>query len=204
MSQLPRLVDYNEILRGKIFNVPIPFTSERPLDFVVEEPDGKGLYRIVRKDDGFEGQIDPVTKKKVAKPLKIVTEFKMRPAVVIQSTNINTSPYYDFVIVLPLASINENDLKDPVMKEIVAHNNNDRMYYLGETLGREAYVNIIDPKRLHKNMLYAAKEEVILTEDVMEVIMMKFARCLEIKKIAECETCEKNCENCSYKNVVNR
>lgn len=204
MSQLPRQVSYDEIIRGKIFNVPTPYTSQRPLDFVVEEPGSEGLFRIVQKDDGFEGEIDPVTKKRVAKTLKIVTEFKMRPAVVIQSTDINTSPFYDYVIVLPLTSIHPGDLTDPVIQEIMTYNNNDRMHYLGELLGRHALVNIVDPKRLHKNMLYATKAGVILGDDVMETIMVKFAECLSIRRIVECETCEKNCENCSYKNAVNQ
>ena len=47
MPNLPRLVPYEKIIRGKLFSVAVPFTSERPLDFIVADDSNKGTYKIV-------------------------------------------------------------------------------------------------------------------------------------------------------------
>lgn len=204
MTRLPRAVSYDNILWGKVYYVPIPFSSGRPLEFVVKDTDHEDLYRLAKKADGFEGEIDPATGNRVSRELKIVTEFKMRPALVIQSNEMNVDPRYDFVVVLPISTINKGHMNRPIIQDMITHNNIDRLHYIGKAVGRESYITVSDPKRLHKNMLYKFNREVSFSDEVMEVILAKLAKCLEIKRIAECDLCEKNCENCEYKNVVNR
>lgn len=204
MGELPRLVPYDDIKRGKLFNVAVPFTNGRPLSFVMEDPINKNVFRIVKKDDGFEPVTDPRTGKKKAPVLKIVTEYKLRPAIVIQDDEWNHKSEYHSVIVLPISSIYEEDKKDPITQRMIEKNDLDGVHFLGNTTGREAYVTINDPKRLHKNLLFKTRNEIIFPDKVMEDIMIKFAKCFSIKKIVQCKECEKNCETCALKLAVNK
>ena len=53
-------------------------------------------------------------------------------------------------------------------------------------------------------MLFATPKEIILSNDTMEEILVKFAKCFEIKKIKECDECAQNCKKCRYKLAVNK
>jgi hypothetical protein len=204
MADLPRLVSYESIKRGKIFNVATPFTSGRPLDFVVEEKNTPGLYRIVPESDGFEGIYDPVLKRKVAQTVKVITEFKLRLAVVVQNDIYNHDPNYHSVIVIPIASIYPEDEEEPLMQRMMTANDFDLMHYLGEVTGRKAYAQINNPRIIHKNMLFEPPKAVIIQEKTMDLISKKLAVCLQIKRIQECDECSHNCEKCEYKLAVNK
>lgn len=204
MSGLPRMVKYEDIMRGKVFNVAIPHTEGRPFDFIIENETNKGTYNIVTKDDGFEGVIDPVTGRRKAPTVMIATEFKLRPAVVISSNVANQKANYHSVIVLPIASIFEKDKSDSLVQRMMSSNDIGGLHYIGQVTGRDAYITVNDPKRLHKNMLFEPAKEVLLDEELMAVIMEKLAGCLEIKQIPQCKECEKNCDKCQYKVAVNK
>lgn len=204
MGTLPRLVPYNKILRGKIFNVAVPYTSERPLDFVIEDETQKGLYKIITKDDGFEGVVDPATGKRYAPTVKVVTEFKLRPAVVIQKNEFNNNPNYHMTIVLPITKIYEKDKTNSLIQRAITDNDVEYFHYLGGLLVYESLVLIADPKRIHKNMLFEPPKEIILDDHTMEEILVKFAKCFQIKRIKECDECERNCKSCRYKLAVNK
>jgi len=204
MYSLPKLVSYGKIFRGKIFNVAIPFTSHRPLSFVVEDESNPNSYKIISKDYGFEPMTNPKTGKKYAPTVKIVTEFKLRPAIIIQSDELNHNPDYHSTIVIPISSITENDKQhSDIVKRMITSNDIDGMHYLGNLTGKDSYTTISDPKRLHKNMIFETKNEIILSNELMQEIMIKFGKCFEIKRISECEECKNNCKNCEYKKVVN-
>lgn len=202
MANLPRLVPYDQILRGKIFNVAVPFTSERPLDFVIEDEKLKGLYRIITKDDGFEGVVNPKTGRRQAPVVKIVTEFKLRPAIVIQKNEFNNNLNYHMTIVLPITKIREEDKNNEYVQEAIKNNDVEYYHYLSDLLVYESLILINDPKRIHKNMLFATAKDIVLDNHVMEEILVKFAKCFEIKKIRECDECEQNCKRCRYKFAV--
>lgn len=203
MSSLPREVIYSEIKRGKIFNAAIPHTFGRPLIFVEQDSSNPDTYKLIEKQDGFEGVIDPVTGKRTAPTVKAVAEFKLRPAVVIQSNNLNFNEAYPFVIVLPIASIYEEDLQDPEIKRMMSKNDIAHFHYTGKVTGRDAFVSITKPSRINKNLLYKPKQEIILEDSMMEGILLKLAKCFEIKKIEQCDNCHQNCAKCEYKVPVN-
>lgn len=93
-------MDNSNIIRGRIFNAAIISTNGRPLEFL-EEQEGD-TYKIIPKNDGLEGKVDLKTGKRKAEVLKIATEVKLRPVVVIQS---DKNSNYPLVVVLPLANI---------------------------------------------------------------------------------------------------
>lgn len=204
MGGLPREVPYGQILRGKIFNVAVPFTNERPLDFVIEDDKFKGFYKIITKDDGFEGVINQETGRRQAPVVKIATEFKLRPAIVIQKNEFNNNPNYHMTIVLPITKIRKEDKNNEYVQGAIENNDVEYYHYLGKLLLHESLILINDPKRIHKNMLFATPKEIILSNDIMEEILVKFAKCFEIKKIKECDECEQNCKRCRYKLAVNK
>ena len=80
---LPRLVPYESVIRGKIFNVATPFTEGRPLTFVAEDKNNPGSFKLIKKTDGFEGEIDPVTKKRKAPVVHAIMEYKVRPGIIV-------------------------------------------------------------------------------------------------------------------------
>ncbi|MCL1949694.1 MAG: hypothetical protein FWF59_08185, partial [Turicibacter sp.] len=83
MEELPRLVASADIHRGKIFYVALPYTEGRPFNFVEQDRHYPDIYRIQKKDDGFEGKTDNSGKKR-SEVLNIMTGIKLRPCVVIQ------------------------------------------------------------------------------------------------------------------------
>jgi hypothetical protein len=201
---LPRLVSYENILRGKIFNVATPFTEGRPLSFVVQDGSNPGLYKIIKKLDGFEGEIDPITKKKKAPVVQAVMEYKIRLGIVIQNDKLNHDPDYKSVIVIPIASIYEEDKKDPLIIRAMTKNDVDLIHYLQMVTGREAYAQVNNPRIVYKNMLFEPPKQIILHSSMMDEIVKKLASCLQIKKIKECEDCKYNCKKCEYKLAVNK
>ncbi|WP_352419042.1 hypothetical protein [Proteiniborus sp.] len=198
---LPRLIKHEDIFRGKIYSVALPFTNGRPLNFVVEDDTHKGLYKIIKKDDGFEGKVDKETGIRKSEQLKIVTGIKLRPCIVIQKDEYNHNPKYPLVAILPIATLSDKQKERPLFQRMVSHNDVDSFYYLGN----DCYITINDPQRVFKNVLFEIDYKLNYNEsDVdMQEIMKKFAKCFEIKRIVECDTCKHNCENCEYKKVVN-
>jgi mRNA-degrading endonuclease toxin of MazEF toxin-antitoxin module len=197
---LPRLVNDSNILRGKIFHVALSFTKGRPLNFVVEEESNPGLFKTVKLDDGFEGKINPETGELESEVVKIVTEFKLRPAVIIQKDEFNKNPNYPFIVVLPIATFTEKHKEKSIYRRVISHNDVDSFYYLG----RDTYITVNDPHRIYKNMLFEMENVSKLSDEVMEKIMKRFAKCFEIRKIVECQECAQNCEKCEYKLAVNK
>ena len=204
MDILPRRVSHEKILRGKIFNVAVPHISKRPLDFVVEDSANPGLYKIISKIDGFEGEIDPKTGKKYAPTLRVVTEFKLRPAIIIQNNELNFKISYYYTVALPIGSIYENDKTEPTMQRAMTTNDVNELHYIGTIPGKESYVTIDNPKVVHKNMLFEPAHELIVPDQMMVEIMKKFALCFEIKRIKECDERKNNCDKCEYKLAVNK
>lgn len=197
---LPRLVDTKEILRGKVFDVALPFTKGRPLDFVKQSESDPNLFSIVSKDDGFEGIIDPVTKKKKSEIVKIVTEFKLRPSLIIQLDEYNQNDKYPFTVILPLANVSEEQKKRKTFQDMMTYNNLNQFYYLGHN----SYVTVNDPQRIYKNLLFKRDHEITIDPTIVDEIMKRFAECFEIKEIRQCDTCEHNCKNCEFKKAVNK
>ena len=201
---LPRLVTYDKIKRGKLYNVAVPHMSERPLSFVIEDDKNPGTFNLVTKPDGFEGKRDPKTGKKFAPTLKVVTEFKLRPSLVIQNDKLNTDPNYHSIVVLPVATIYESDKENPLISRAIEKNDIDLIHYIGAITGREAYIQVNNPKLIHKNLLFEPDYELLLPDIIITDTMKKFAKCFEIKQIKECEECQRNCNNCEYKIAVNK
>lgn len=197
MSELPRLVKSEDILRGKVFNVALPFTNGRPLNFVFEDNDQKGMIKIVQLDDGLEGRIDKEGHRK-AEVLRIVTEIKMRPALVIDRDEFNKNPNYPLVAILPIATLNESQKRKNIFQRMVRYNDIERFYYLGN----DSYITINDPQRVYKNMLFENESNIVFEEPVMVEIFKRFAQCFAVERIIECDKCEHNCENCDYKKMA--
>jgi len=190
-TQLPRLVDDSKIIRGRIFNVAIINTNSRPLGFL--EKVENETFKIIKKPDGLEGKIDSKTGKKKAEVLQMVTNVKLRPAIVIQIDKDNNKVSYPFVVILPLANIPKSKKDTYTMKRIIEKNDLDSLHYLGHN----SYVTVNDPSRVYKNMLFEFDDGVErkINDDVLEIIMKKFANCFGIKKIEKCDECIYNYNN---------
>jgi hypothetical protein len=200
MSVLPRLVDSKSILRGKVKDVALPFIQGRPLNFVIEDTDNPNLYKIIEKDDGFEGFINPINNKKKSEIVKVVTEFKLRPCLIIQKDEYNLIEDYPFTVILPLANISKEQRKRKTFQRVINYNDIDQYYYLGHN----SYVTINDPHKVYKNMLFERDNEVSIDKESCNEIMMRLAQCFKINTIKECDTCSRNCNNCEFKNAVNK
>lgn len=201
MTNLPRLVKHEDILRGKLFYVAMPNTLGRPLQFVIEDKSKSGSFKIVKKNDGLEGKIDSKTGEKKSEILKVVTEVKMRPCIVIQKDEFNKNKKYPLVAILPIATLSEASKEKPATKRMIKYNDLDSSYYLGD----DCYITINDPQRIYKNMLFEVEKDLKFdTSKInMEEIMKRFAKCFDIKRISACDDCEHNCEKCVYKKTVN-
>jgi len=197
MNILPRLVNNDDILRGKVFNVALPFTKGRPLDFVCEDKNNLGLYKIIKNNDGFEGKLDEKTGKKQSEIVKVVVEFKLRPALIIQKDEYNLNSNFPFAVVLPIATLSDNQKNKSIFKRMIKSNDVESFYYLGN----DSYTTINDPQRVYKNMLFYNDSNTFYNKDIMNEIMKRFAKCFEINKIVECDSCEYNCDNCELKKV---
>lgn len=197
MNGLPRLVKPEEILRGKVFNVALPFTNGRPLNFVFEDNDHKDRFKIVQLDDGLEGKVNEKGHRR-AEVLRIVTEIKMRPALVIDRNEFNQNPTYPLVAILPIATLSELQKRKNIFQRMVKYNNIERFYYLGN----DSYITINDPQRVYKNMLFNNDSNIIFEKPIMIEIFKRFAQCFAIDRIVECDRCEHNCENCDYKKMA--
>lgn len=191
---LPRQVENSKILRGRVLNVAVINPNGRPLEFLEEE--GSNIYKSIVKLDGLEGKIDKVSGKKKAETLKIISEVKLRPALIIQPNEYNQKTSYPFVTILPLANIPKNKKGTNMMKRLVEKNDLDVMHYLGHN----SYVTVNDPRRVYKNMLFEFKDgiERKIDELSFNIIMRKFANCFEIDEIDKCEECVYNYDNYIY------
>lgn len=189
-SKLPREIDDKDITRGKVFSVPIPFNDGRPFDFVKYDND-TDTYKVVTLEDGFEGKIDPVSKRKKSEIVKLAINYKLRPALVIQNNYDNQNENYNSVIVLPIETIKEKQKGNSRIKRMMETNDVDNVHYIGN----DSYIIINNPVKVHKNMLFENKKNIIFNESVMELIMKKFAKCVDIDKIEKCDECMYNYEN---------
>ena len=178
---LPRLVESKDIDRGKIFYVALPYTQGRPFKFVEKDRYYPDLYRVVEKDDGFEGKAEPRTGRRKSESLEVLTGIKLRPCVVIQKDQYNHNEKYPFVVILPIATLTKEHKQKPIFKHLIQHNDLDQFYYLGN----DCYITINDPKRVYKNTLFYVEGGLKIpdTEIDMDELMMRFAECFEVKKI---------------------
>lgn len=204
MSELPRQIPYEDILQGKIFLAAIPYTFGRPLRFVEEDKQSPGKYIIKEDNDGFEARIDSKTGKKYSPIVQAVAEFKVRLAVVIQSDEWNQKSKYPFTVVVPIASLYPDDFKEPEVQRLVSKNDLPSMHYIENVTGRDAYITVNDPNRINKNMLFKPAIDIKLDTLTMEKVLKKLAICFEIKKIVQCDDCNRNCDKCEYKLAVNK
>lgn len=202
MEELPRLVKSQDIIKGKIFNIAVPFVAERPLEFVVQDDGNSDKYRIVTKDDGFEGTMG-ADGKRHADVVRVVTDYKLRPGVIISSNELNNNEDFKDVIVLPISSIHTNESQRSLIQRMKEKNDLPSFHYLERLVGKESYVIVNKPIRLHKSMIFEARREIVLDQEIMTEIMKKLAKCLEIEEIEKCDQCEHNCENCELKLASN-
>ena len=181
MSELPRLVDSKDICRGKIFYVALPYTQGRPLRFIEKDEQHPELYRIVEKEDGFEGRAEPATGKRRSESLEIVTGIKLRPCIVIQKDQYNHNEKYPFVVILPIATLTKEHKQKLIFKRLIEYNDLDQFYYLGN----DCYITVNDPKRVYKNTLFYVEGRLkIDTCDIdMDDLMMRFANCFDVKRL---------------------
>ena len=197
---LPREVKNEDILKGEVFYVALPYLEGRPLKFV--EPDGNSsvLYKIVQKDDGFEAKVDK-NGKQCSSELKIVCGIKMRPCLIIQNDVMNGNENYPMVVVLPIQTFSEKQKERPTGKRVIEKNDLPEYYYLDNG----SYITIDNPRRVYKNTLFTIPNRVKFDKGLinMEEIMVRFAECFEIDKIRQCEECSKNCNKCEFKIAVN-
>ncbi len=178
---LPRLVQSEDIHRGKIFYVALPYTQGRPFRFVEKDEQHEDLYRIIERPDGFEGKSEPQTGKRRSESLEVVTGIKLRPCIIIQKDQYNHNDKYPFVVVLPIATLTKEHKQRPIFKRLIEHNDLDQFYYLGN----DCYITVNDPKRVYKNTLFYVEGRLKIEEsDIdMDELMMRFAECLAVKKI---------------------
>jgi len=178
---LPRLVRSRDIDRGKIFYVALPYTQGRPFKFVEKDRYYPDLYRVIEKKDGFEGKAEPLTGRRRAESLDVVTGIKLRPCIVIQKDQYNHNEKYPFVVVLPIATLSKYHKQKPIFKHLIEYNDLDQFYYLGN----DCYITVNDPKRVYKNTLFYIDGQLKIAADEidMDELMIRFAECFEVKKI---------------------
>ncbi len=193
MPALPRQVKTEDILRGKVFDVAVPFTKGRPFDFVQEIEDTNGHYRIVRMDDGLEGTI--VGGKRKAEVLKVVTEIKLRPALIILGDKDNQVEKYPYTLILPLGTVSPSQKERPLFKKMMATNDVEQFHYLGN----DTYITVNDPLRVFKNSLFERDVSIEIPAETVTAILMKLAQCIELERIPRCSECENNCKTCEFK-----
>jgi len=197
MSFIPREVSPEQIIKGRVFDVAVPFTKGRPFSFVEETDNGSGLFRIVKKDYGLEAKI--VGGKTKAQVLKIVTEIKLRPALVILRDNLNQHTEYPYTIVLPIGTITEEQKKRKLFKRMLETNDVDQIHYIGN----DSYITINDPYRVFKTTLFERSCPITIGDKEVSTILVKLGKCLDMDRIARCDECESNCDNCELKLSVN-
>ena len=200
MMMLPREVKSEDILKGEIFYVALPFIESRPLKFVEPDEHNTNLYKIVKKDDGFEPVIDSKGKKGFPE-LQIVCGVKLRPCLVIQNDEMNKNEKYPLVVVLPIQTFSDNQKNRAVYKRVIEKNDLPEYFYLDNG----SYITIDNPRRVYKNTLFTVPNNVNFDKKLidMEELMLRFAECFEIDKIRQCEECTNNCNNCEFKIAVN-
>lgn len=180
---LPRLVSSKDIHRGKIFYVALPYTQGRPFDFVEQDRHYPDIYRIVKKEDGFEGKTDNDSGRRKSETLNIVTGIKLRPCVVIQKNQYNHNDTYPFVVVLPIATLTSEHKKRNIYRRLMEVNDLDQFYYLGN----DCYITVNDPKRVYKNTLFYVEGGLKVEESKidMDELMVRFAECFAVKKLRQ-------------------
>jgi hypothetical protein len=196
MIQIPKGINSRDLRRGEVYQAGLPHILGRPLRFVEESEND--LYRVIKKDFGLEGKVNPQTGATQAVEYSVVTPLKMRPCLVIQNDALNCDEKYDFVIVLPIATVPEERKTLPIMKRMIEKNDVSRFHYIENSV----YITVDDPHRIYKNLLFEVNESSLKFDKRlidMDEIMKKYARCFKITKIRECEECERNCKNCEFR-----
>ncbi len=184
MKELPRLVDPQDILRGKIFYVALPHTTGRPFKFLQCVEGETNDYKVIEKLDGFEGTIMENGQKK-SEHLEVVVGIKLRPCLVIQKDQYNKNERYPFVVVLPIATLTKEHKNRPIFKRLIEKNDLDQFYYLGN----DCYITINDPHRVYKNTLFYVEGKLKIDEQAfdMDELMKRFAECFDVKEIRAME-----------------
>ena len=180
-QQLPRLVSSKDINRGKVFYVALPYTQGRPFKFLEKDRHYPDIYRVIEKDDGFEGKADGESGRRRSEALNVVTGIKLRPCVVIQKDQYNHNEKYPFVVILPIATLTPEHKEKPLFKRLIQYNDVDQFYYLGN----DCYITVNDPKRVYKNTLFYVEGGLKIEESKidMDELMIRFAECFAVKKL---------------------
>ncbi len=180
MPNLPRLVSHQDIKRGKIFYVALPHTEGRPFKFLQSDESKLNCYKIVEKQDGFEGtRLE--SGRKIAEQLNVVVGIKLRPCLIIQKDQYNQNERYPFVVVLPIATLTKDHKERPIFKRLIEKNDLDQFYYLGN----DCYITVNDPHRVYKNTLFYVEGTLKIDENGfdMDELMKRYAECYDVKAI---------------------
>ena len=197
-------VGYSEILRGHLYWSAIPYTKGRPLDFLEdfkELDDGTNICKVVKKENGFECEIDEETQEPMSE-VKVIIPHKVRIALVLQNDFLNHHSAYHQVFVVPIQTLHRAGKTKTFLDKLAIRNEYPQYHYIGEETGREAYVNIGDIKRIHKSLLLERFRPEQINVDVMTEICNKISFLLDIKEIPVCHDCKRNCANCDLKKII--
>lgn len=206
MSEITK-IPYDKIKWSHVYLAAIPYTKPRPLKFfetcgtcTAEKHCSEKTVdcgKLVLKDYGFEPVKNPETGKWEATEVLVAIPHKVRPAVVIQIDEINADKTYHQVYVAPIQSL--FTIKNPEhMERVKKENDVPFFHYITGATDHDSVIVVSDIKRIHKSLLLKETKGIISTND-MEIVGEKISALLDIKKIAACEECDKNCENCLLK-----
>ena len=203
MASLPEVIDYKDIIRGKIFRTAFPFLEERPLLFFekcdesnesccLPKASRKQCGRVVERDYGFESSEDAT--------LFVLTRFKARHAIVLSTHVLNQKDNWPNVIIAPIVGIHDNELHKPNIQRIMKHDIAlFTAFYLGATLtGMHCYIDLGKIRPAPKNWLL--QEKAILTDvNAFNSISERIGLLLAQKQLADCKNCKKPCDNCGMR-----
>ena len=196
-------ISYDKIKRRSFFLAGIPFSDGEPLDFFVpclnskctETKDYCGM--AVNTLSGFGPEIDPKTGRQISPEVNVIVKHKARLVIVMQLDHLNQQSNYHHVIVVPVYSLDK--LGTELKKQVLEKNDIPLLHYINNITGKPAYIDLADIKRIHKSLLLESKSYAPVSNEEMNKICQKLSVLLDIKKIAECETCDKRCDNCEYR-----
>ncbi|MFE6134854.1 type II toxin-antitoxin system PemK/MazF family toxin [Bacillus sp. NPDC057893] len=167
-------VSSEQIKRGNIYEVAVPFSDGRPLTFFEADPKlGENVGRAVKKEHGFEPEYDAKTSTKKARIVSVIVKHKTRLCVVLQSDLFNGNENYDHVYVAPIATIHSREEKTELIKRLKEKNDIPQLHYIDSHTGKPAYVNVGDIKRLHKSLILKTTSHSPLSSKAMREISKK-------------------------------
>lgn len=212
MADMISKIPYENIKWSNVYLAAIPYTEPRPLKFFETcgscessnacETRTSNCGKLILKDHGFEPVVNAETGRFEAMEVLVAVPHKVRPAVVIQTNELNSDGSYHQVFVAPIQSL--TTIKDQeLLNRIKTHNDVPMFHYISGITKHDSVIVVADIKRLHKSLLLKENSKSI-SEDDMEIIGEKISELLEIRKIAACQDCENNCDNCSLKKQVDQ